>query len=87
MPRHQRPLRHGANKEPIQYTDCPVRNLRGCDWDHFAEGDYAERECTIVSTLHTLVRHPEDFQRLAKRDPSTAVVQYKELLRHWRRHI
>jgi hypothetical protein len=75
------------NKEGIQYTDCQYRDEVGCDWEHFATGDRAERECTIVRVLHSLVRHPDQYGRDTRRDPSTMVVQYREQIHAWRRHI
>jgi hypothetical protein len=74
--------------ETPHYTDCPVRDLRGCDWDHFSETGRThaerEREGAIVEVLHMLTRHPEDYRIKTGKDPDDAAKEYAEQIRIWR---
>lgn len=73
--------------ETPHYTDCKVRDLRGCDWDFFSStgGPMGERECKIVEVLHMVVKHPDDFRVMTGRDPVRAAAEYAEMIRAWAR--
>lgn len=53
-----------------------------CDWSWTAA---SEEEAKVVSVLHVLVRHPEDYQKTTGKDPEHAAWVYQEQVYHYRK--
>lgn len=77
--------------ETPHYVDCPVRDLRGCDWDHFSETGRTQQERqnegVIVEMLHLLTKHPVDYRSRTGKDPDQQAKKFAEQIRIWRKFL
>lgn len=59
------------------YTECPVRESRGCEWEQYADN---EKQTNLLDFLHLLVKHPLDFTTLFGEDPEIMRKKHAEAI-------
>ena len=63
-------------------ADCIAKQ---CEWDYlcqqFLTEDLNQKFGQLLEALHVLVRHPEYYQETTRKDPDTALYEYREFLK------
>lgn len=62
-------------------ADCISKQ---CEWDYLCEQFTSEQENEkfgrALEVFHTLVKHPEEYRRMTKKEPERSEFQYRDLL-------
>lgn len=61
-----------------------VCDVPGCEWSHTA---FNKPEALVISVLHAVKRHPEEYQRDTGKNPEAVLHKYREYLYAYRKVI